>query len=283
MSRSLSEVAVDQTAVSHESVRASGAETIGIPAGKTEVDRPAPGEFAPSAVVGELGRLGKYRIQKELGRGGMGAVYLAFDERLRRPVALKVMLPKAAASDSARERFLREARAAAQIASDHVVSIYEAEEIDGVPYIALPFLQGSPLDEHLARHGAPSLRESVRIGRETALGLAAAHKLGLVHRDIKPSNLWLEAPDGRVKILDFGLAKPAVRTEDAELRARSSARRITWRRSRAAAKRWTVAPICSASAACSIGSVPASSRSSGRRSWVSSSPSRRKSRRRSAT
>ena len=173
--------------------------------------------FAPPSVEGEIGRLGKYRVQKELGRGGMGAVYLAFDERLQRKVALKVMLPKAAANDMAKERFLREARAAAQISSDYVVNIHEADEIDGTPYIALQFLQGSPLDEYLKKKGTPSIPQIMHMARETALGLAAAHKLGIIHRDIKPANLWLEAPNGRVKILDFGLAKPVVGTEGIEL------------------------------------------------------------------
>jgi eukaryotic-like serine/threonine-protein kinase len=180
----------------------------------TENDLPG---FAPPSAAGEVGRLGKYRIQKELGRGGMGAVYLAFDERLQRKVALKVMLPKAATNEQAKERFLREARAAAQISSDYVVTIHEADEIDGVPYIALQYLQGYPLDEYLKKKGLPSISQVLRIGRETALGLAAAHSLGLVHRDIKPGNIWLESPNGRVKILDFGLAKPVVGSEGAEL------------------------------------------------------------------
>ncbi len=175
--------------------------------------------FALPTQPGEIGRLGKYRIQKELGRGGMGAVYLAFDERLQRQIALKVMLPKFAANATAKDRFLREARAAARISSDHIVNIYEADEIDGTPYIALQLLQGYPLDDYLKKKGSPSIPQIIRLGREVAIGLAAAHELGLVHRDIKPSNVWLEAPNGRVKILDFGLAKPAEGTDFAELTA----------------------------------------------------------------
>ena len=168
-------------------------------------DTPA---FGASAAAGELGVLGKYRVQRLLGRGGMGAVYLAFDTRLQRQVALKVMLPTAAANADARGRFLREARAAAGVSSDHVVGIYEADEVGGVAYIAMQILKGQPLDEYLRRHPSPSAALAARVGREAALGLAAAHELGLVHRDIKPGNLWLESPGGRVKILDFGLAKP---------------------------------------------------------------------------
>ena len=164
--------------------------------------------FKPPAVPGEVGTLGPYRVLKQLGAGGMGAVYLALDPRLDRKLALKVMLPEFAANADAKERLLREARAAAKITHDNVVTVFEADERDGVPYIAMQFLQGYPLDQYLKTKGAPALPHVLRIARETALGLAAAHALGLVHRDIKPANLWLEAPNGRVKVLDFGLAKP---------------------------------------------------------------------------
>jgi len=169
---------------------------------------PASSHFGPPAAADEVGTLGPYRVVKELGKGGMGAVYLALDTRLNRKVAFKVMLPEFAANADAKERFLREARAAAQISHDNVVTVHEADERDGVPYIAMQFLQGYPLDQYLKTKGAPPLPHVLRIARETALGLAAAHALGLVHRYIKPANLWLEAPNGRVKVLDFGLAKP---------------------------------------------------------------------------
>ncbi len=172
--------------------------------------------FRPSEHAGDLGRLDRYRVLKPLGKGGMGAVYLGFDERLRRKVALKVMLPDSAEDPQSKDRFLREARAAAQIAHDNVIAIHEADEADGIPFIAMQYLQGYPLDEYLAKKGRPSFAQIVRIGREIALGLAAAHRLGLVHRDIKPGNIWLEAPHGRVKILDFGLARPA-KSADGEL------------------------------------------------------------------
>jgi eukaryotic-like serine/threonine-protein kinase len=168
---------------------------------------PVPGFGAPAA-AGEVGTLGPYRILKQLGKGGMGAVYLALDSRLERQLALKVMLPEFAADLDAKSRFLREARAVAKISHDNVVTVFEADERDGVPYIAMQFLKGYPLDQFLKTKGMPSLPHVIRIARETALGLAAAHQLGLVHRDIKPANLWLEAPKGRVKVLDFGLAKP---------------------------------------------------------------------------
>ena len=168
----------------------------------------APPLFGPPAAPGEMGQLGPYRVLKQLGKGGMGAVYLALDPRLNRKIALKVMLPKFAADRDAKERFLREGRAAGQISHENVVPVFEADERDGVPYIAMPFLQGYPLDDYLRKKGHLTPEQVVRVGQETAAGLAAAHALGLVHRDIKPANLWLEAPGGRIKILDFGLARP---------------------------------------------------------------------------
>src|SRR5262245_37803859 len=163
--------------------------------------------FAAPKHPGEIGALGRYRVLEELGRGGMGAVFLGYDSALERKVALKVMLPRYAADADSRERFLREARAAAMVKSDHVVTIFDVGEEQGMPFIAMEYLLGCPLDQHLKNKGDLPLAHALRIGRETAMGLAAAHELGLVHRDIKPSNLWLEAPQGRVKLLDFGLAR----------------------------------------------------------------------------
>jgi Leucine-rich repeat (LRR) protein len=165
-------------------------------------------KFAPPLEPGDLGRLGKYRIVQQLGRGGMGVVYLAFDTLLNRNVALKIMHPQFAAERSAKERFLREARATAQITHDNVVTIYEADEREGVSFIAMQFLEGCSLNGYLHKNGTPTIQQTLRLAREAASGLAAAHKIGLVHRDIKPANLWMEAPNGRVKVLDFGLAKP---------------------------------------------------------------------------
>jgi serine/threonine protein kinase/Leucine-rich repeat (LRR) protein len=164
--------------------------------------------FGPPAAAGEVGSLGPYRIVKELGKGGMGAVYAAIDTRLERRLALKVMLTQLAANTSAKERFLREAKAAAKVSHDNVVVVYEADERNGISYIAMQFLEGYPLDQYLRKKGVPTIPQVLRIAAETAAGLAAAHKIGLIHRDIKPANLWLEAPHGRVKVLDFGLAKP---------------------------------------------------------------------------
>ncbi len=159
-----------------------------------------------------MGRLGPYRVLKVLGKGGMGVVFLAEDPHLRRPVALKAMRPAAAASDRAGERFLREAQSTAAVKNDRVITIYQVGEDRGVPFLAMELLEGQTLADRLAAGERPPLAEVLRIGREIAAGLDAAHERGLIHRDIKPSNVWLEAPPGRVKLLDFGLAR-AVRDE----------------------------------------------------------------------
>lgn len=165
--------------------------------------------LAPAQQSDELGRLGPYRILQVLGAGGMGVVFLAEDPRLDRRVALKAIRPELASRTGSKERFLLEARATAKVEHDHVVTVYEADEARGVPYLTMPLLKGEPLEERLQREGGQPLplREALRIGREIAEGLAAAHAVGLIHRDIKPGNLWLEAPTGRIKILDFGLAR----------------------------------------------------------------------------
>jgi hypothetical protein len=172
--------------------------------------------LAPAQEPDEMGRLGPYRILKVIGSGGMGVVFLAEDLSLRRRVALKILKPVLAASSSARQRFLREAQAAAAIEHDHIVTIFHVGEDRGVPFLAMPLLQGESLEDRLRREARLPLSEVLRIGRETAEGLAAAHACGLIHRDIKPANLWLEtragepgalSPRTRVKILDFGLAR----------------------------------------------------------------------------
>jgi WD40 repeat protein len=168
---------------------------------------PFSGPRPPGSTVAPPSQLAHFRIVKQLGAGGMGVVYLAEDTKLERRVAIKVMRPEVAAIPLQQERFLREAKATAKIQNDHIVTIYYVGEENGVPFLAMQLLQGESMESWLHRGQQPTPGQAVRLGRETAQGLAAAHSRGLIHRDIKPGNLWLEAPRGRVKILDFGLAR----------------------------------------------------------------------------
>jgi serine/threonine protein kinase len=164
--------------------------------------------LAPPQEMDEMGRLGPYRILKVLGTGAMGVVFEAEDVQLRRLVALKVMKPSLAANAEFHRRFLREARLAAAIDHENIVTVYQVGEDRDVPFLAMQMLRGQTLENRMARAGGPlPLPEVLRVGREVGEGLAAAHSRGLVHRDIKPANLWLEEGRGRVRILDFGLAR----------------------------------------------------------------------------
>ncbi len=156
----------------------------------------------------EIGRLGEYRILKKLGEGGMGFVFRGEDPALKRFIALKVMRPEVAAKPMATDRFLREGRAAAGLKSDHIITIYQVGQANGVPFLAMEFLEGLPLDEwfKLQKKAIP-LPHVLRVVRDTLRGLATAHDKGLIHRDIKPANLWLEKGTSRIKILDFGLTR----------------------------------------------------------------------------
>lgn len=176
----------------------------------------APSFLAPARGSGELGWLGSFRVLKQLGAGGMGMVFLAEDTKLERHVALKVMRPELARPEQ-KQRFLREARAAAKVKHDHVVTIYQVGEEGTVPFLAMDLLEGESLDDWLKRGQKANPAAICRIGREVAEGLAAAHASGLIHRDIKPGNIWLEKRGQahgkpsvglwRIKILDFGLAR----------------------------------------------------------------------------
>ncbi len=151
--------------------------------------------------------LGQYQLRRILGSGGMGIVFKAYDPQLDRLVALKTMLPAQAANPSARQRFLREAKAAAAIKHDHIVTIYQVGEDRGIAFLAMELLEGETLDQRLDREGCLPLAALLRIGRECAEALAAAHAKGLIHRDVKPANIWLEERSGRVKLVDVGLAR----------------------------------------------------------------------------
>ncbi|HWY86635.1 MAG TPA: protein kinase [Gemmataceae bacterium] len=161
---------------------------------------------------GDLGVLGPYRILAELGRGGMGVVLRGYDDKLQRAVAIKVLRPGRSEAE-AKRRFAREARAAASLDHENVIGVFAVEEWRGQPAIVMPCIQGESLQERLRRDGALPLAEVVRIAKQIAEGLAAAHERGLVHRDVKPANILLERRPGAdkdatiVKITDFGLAQ----------------------------------------------------------------------------
>src|SRR5262245_63625972 len=163
--------------------------------------------LGPSQRPGSLGRLGHYDVLDILGRGGMGVVLRAFDDKLHRVVAIKVLAAHLASNGSARQRFVREARAAAAVSHDNVIAIHAVEDQGPVPYLVMQYIHGRTLQEKLDAAGPLPVAEVLRIGLQIAAGLAAAHRQGLIHRDIKPANVLLENSVERVKITDFGLAR----------------------------------------------------------------------------
>ncbi|MEO6807968.1 MAG: serine/threonine-protein kinase, partial [Isosphaeraceae bacterium] len=172
------------------------------------------GFLEPSATPGCLGRFGPYEVTERLGRGGMGIVLKAIDPALNRPVAIKVLAPQLATVATARRRFHREAKAAASVIHEHVVTIHAVDEANGLPYLVMPYVPGKSLQDRIDDTGPLELKEILRIGMQAAAGLAAAHAQGLVHRDVKPANILLENGVERVKLTDFGLARAA---DDASL------------------------------------------------------------------
>src|SRR5690348_12369613 len=153
-----------------------------------------------------LGRtLGHYRILEKIGEGGMGEVYRALDEHLGCDVAIKVLPPGAIHDESARQRFHKEARALARLNHPNIAIVHDFDTQQGVDYLVMEYIPGTTLSQKLATAGLPE-KEIVRLGAQLAEGLFAAHEHGVVHRDLKPSNLRLTT-DGRLKMLDFGLAK----------------------------------------------------------------------------
>ena len=173
-------------------------------------------------------RLGSYEVIALLGVGGMGQVYRARDPRLQRDVALKVLQTDDAEH---RSRFAREARAIAALNHPNIVTIHSVEEVDGVPFLTMELVEGTPLNRMIPPGGL-ELNELLAIAIPISEALAAAHARGIVHRDLKPPNVMV-CPDGRVKILDFGLAK---NVEAANLRER--------RRDRARGRSSARSPTC---------------------------------------
>ena len=170
--------------------------------------------LAPPSEPGSLGRLDHYEILEVVGCGGMGIVLRARDTKLLRVVAVKVLAAPLAASGTARQRFAREARAAAAVRDEHVIDIHAVRDDSPVPYLVMEFIDGCTLEGLLRCSGSLEVKEVLRIGIQVASGLAAAHRLGLVHRDVKPANILLENGVKRVKLSDFGLARAA---DDASL------------------------------------------------------------------
>lgn len=150
---------------------------------------------------------GKYEVQRELGRGGMGAVLLARDVELERLVAIKVMPPDLSAHDTLRERFLRETRTAAGFNHPNIVSVFAVEQADGLLCLVMEFVDGETLTQRVRRGGPLSPAEAVRLLEETGWALAYAHSRGVVHRDVKPDNILIERATGRALITDFGIAR----------------------------------------------------------------------------
>jgi serine/threonine protein kinase len=189
------------------------------PSGETKTDGPptAPSDpmvflksiLKPPAQSGELGRFGEFRVLRVLGAGGMGVVLEALDEALNRKVAIKLMRPEVAVRTTAKERFLREARAMAAVEHPRIVIVHSVGEREGVPYLVMPLMAGGSLAKRLKAGSPLPVEEAVRFAREAADGLAAAHAKGVIHRDVKPDNIWLEetAEGMHVRLLDFGLAR----------------------------------------------------------------------------
>jgi serine/threonine-protein kinase len=158
--------------------------------------------------------IGIYRVERPIGRGGMGEVFLAWDDRLERRVAIKRIRKDAGLSAEQRERFRREARLAARLSHSAVVQIYDLVSGDADDAIVMEYVEGRTLAERLVE-GPLEIGEALRLAQEIAQGLAAAHEAGLIHRDLKAANV-LVTPAGHAKILDFGLSRPAVRRSDEE-------------------------------------------------------------------
>lgn len=156
-----------------------------------------------------LGRIGPFEVSGCVGVGGMGVVFKARDPALDRYVAVKVLAPHLAASDTARARFAREAKAAAAVVHDNVIALHQVSEYQGLPYLVMPYLPGPSLEHRLQQKGKLAPVEALRIARQVAAGLAAAHEQGLIHRDIKPANIMLSGDTERAVITDFGLARAA--------------------------------------------------------------------------
>jgi serine/threonine-protein kinase len=152
---------------------------------------------------------GRYSLERELGRGGMGVVYLAREVRLDRPVAIKLLPPELAAQQPLRDRFMREARTAARLSHPYIVPIHSVDEIGGFVFYVMAYVDGETLAQRVAARGPRPPEEVTRILREVAWALAYAHAQGIVHRDVKPANILIEHGNERAMVTDFGIARAA--------------------------------------------------------------------------
>jgi serine/threonine protein kinase len=173
-------------------------------------DKPLPARLAQA--LGDA-----YTLEGEIGRGGMGVVYRARDERLQRRVAIKVLPPELAFQSDIRERFTREAQTAAKLSHPHIVPIHTVGDGQGLVYFVMGYVDGESVAARIKRRGQLPLEEVRRIMKETADALSAAHSLGVIHRDIKPDNILLEGTRGRVMVTDFGIAKALSQSSGATL------------------------------------------------------------------
>ena len=162
-------------------------------------------EAAEKPILPSGTRVRHFQVSRLLGRGGMGEVYLARDTQLGRKVALKVIKPALVRDQGNLVRFLKEARVTARFNHPHIVTIYAVGEFQGMPFVALEYLEGMDLSERL-REEELGLQESLRVGLAVADAISEAHKHGILHRDLKPANILIPR-DGRVRVVDFGLAQ----------------------------------------------------------------------------
>jgi serine/threonine-protein kinase len=150
---------------------------------------------------------GRYSLERELGRGGMGAVFLARDLKLDRPVAIKVLPPALAVRPELRERFLRETRTAAAFSHPNIVSVHSVEETGSLLFFVMSYVEGETLTQRVKRQGPLPVPDATRLLQEVAWALSYAHARGVVHRDVKPDNILIERATGRALVMDFGIAR----------------------------------------------------------------------------
>ncbi len=151
-------------------------------------------------------RLGRYQIERELGRGSMSIVYEAFDPHINRRLAVKVLRERYARDVKSRQRFLREARSAGGLSHPNIVTVFDVGQFEGLPYMVMERLQGESLEEFLAAGNSLDARQVIEIGIQLASALHYAHERGVIHRDVKPSNIYFNPESGLIKLVDFGIA-----------------------------------------------------------------------------